>query len=80
MIGNDKRGALETYDLSGAPVQTVVAGPTWGNVDVRQGSPSAASRATSSAGVSSGVRFYKVNPSTRMLSAVNDSTLATGLR
>ncbi len=31
------------------------------------------------AAVSSGVRFYKVNPSTRMLSAVNDSTLATGL-
>ena len=79
LIGNDKQGALETYDLSGAPVQTVIAGPTWGNVDVRQGLTIGGFTGDLVAGVSSGVRFYKVNPSTRMLSAVNDSTLATGL-
>jgi myo-inositol-hexaphosphate 3-phosphohydrolase/PKD repeat protein len=79
VIGNDKQGSLETYDLNGAPVQTVIAGPTWGNVDVRQGLTIGSFTGDLVAGVSSGVRFYKVNPSTRMLSAVNDSTLATGL-
>ncbi len=79
VIGNDKQGALETYDLSGAPVQTITAGPTWGNVDVRQGLTIGSFSGDLVAAVSSGVRFYKVNPSTRMLSAVNDSTLATGL-
>jgi myo-inositol-hexaphosphate 3-phosphohydrolase len=79
VIGNDKQGALETYDLSGAHVQTVVAGSTWGNVDVRQGVTIGNFTGDLVAGVSSGVRFYKVNPATRMLSAVNDTTLATGL-
>ena len=37
IIGNDKQGALETYDLDGTLVQRIEA-PTkfWGNVDVRQ--------------------------------------------
>ncbi|MCW2700721.1 MAG: phytase [Blastococcus sp.] len=36
IIGNDKKGALETYDLSGHRLQRTSTGPTvWGNVDVR---------------------------------------------
>jgi 3-phytase len=36
IIGNDKHGALETYDLTGARVQRITtAKKSWGNVDVR---------------------------------------------
>lgn len=36
IVGNDKQGALETYDLTGARVQRITtATKFWGNVDVR---------------------------------------------
>jgi myo-inositol-hexaphosphate 3-phosphohydrolase len=36
IIGNDKQGALETYDLTGARVQRITSAKNfWGNVDVR---------------------------------------------
>src|SRR5919106_4095331 len=38
IIGNDKQGALETYNLDGSRRQRVTtAADFWGNVDVRQG-------------------------------------------
>ncbi|MEO7941923.1 MAG: phytase, partial [Marmoricola sp.] len=79
LIGNDKQGALETYDLSGALVQRVVAGSSWGNVDLRQGLTIGGFTGDLVAGVSSGVRLYSVDPTTRMLSAVNDGTPPQGL-
>ena len=40
MLGNDKRGALESYDLEGRLVQRISDGDTfWGNVDLRQSVP-----------------------------------------
>ena len=37
VLGNDKLGALETYNLDGSVRQTVTTGVRfWGNVDVRQ--------------------------------------------
>ena len=36
VIGNDKGGALEVYDLSGVPIQRFTGG-FFGNVDVRSG-------------------------------------------
>jgi myo-inositol-hexaphosphate 3-phosphohydrolase len=36
IVGNDKKGALETYDLTGARVQRITTATAfWGNVDVR---------------------------------------------
>ena len=38
MIGNDKQGALEVYDLDGTRIQRITTSTSfWGNVDVRQG-------------------------------------------
>lgn len=73
LIGNDKGGALETYDLSGALVQRLQFGSAfWGNVDIRQdvtingftGALVGASQQT--------VRFYTVDPGTRQLTPVTE--------
>src|SRR3954466_7495845 len=68
VIGNDKQGALETYDLDGSLVQRIVA-PTkfWGNVDVRQGVELGAGTADVVAAANGGVRLYKVDPASRKL-------------
>lgn len=42
VMANDKQGAFDTYDLSGNLVQRLTSDTRfWGNVDVRQGVPSA---------------------------------------
>ena len=68
VIGNDKQGALETYDLDGTLVQRIVS-PTkfWGNVDVRQGVHLGAGTADVVAAANDGVRLYAVDPLTRQL-------------
>ena len=49
VLGNNKRAALETYDLAGNRVQRISDSVTfWGNVDVRRGCPSPAWSVTSS--------------------------------
>jgi myo-inositol-hexaphosphate 3-phosphohydrolase len=66
VIGNDKRGALETYSLSGARVQRIAAGSGFfGNVDVR-GDYVAVSH--------NGVVVYEVRPSTRQLALATDGS------
>jgi 3-phytase len=76
VIGNDKQGALEVYDLSGARIQriTTPAG-FWGNVDVRQAVTIGGS-ALDVVGVVSGggMRFYTVDSISRQLSLVTDGT------
>lgn len=70
VIGNDKRGALETYDLSGRRVQRLSdAVPFWGNVDVR-GDLVAVYH-------DHGVQVYKVDPATRQLSNATEGTSIT---
>ena len=66
VIGNDKGGALEVYDLSGARIQRIAEG-FFGNVDVR-GDLVVTYRV--------GVRAYRIDPSTRQLANVTDT--ATG--
>jgi myo-inositol-hexaphosphate 3-phosphohydrolase len=64
IIGNDKLGALETYDLSGERVQRISAGSDFfGNVDVR-GDYVAVSH--------NGIVVYEVHPSTRQLTLATD--------
>jgi myo-inositol-hexaphosphate 3-phosphohydrolase len=81
VIGNDKQGALEVYDLSGARIQRI-ATPTefWGNVDVRQQVTIGGRTLDVVGAVHGGMRFYTVDPATRQLSLVTDGTgtLPTG--
>jgi 3-phytase len=71
VIGNDKQGALETYNLDGTLVQRIVA-PTkfWGNVDVRQGVNLGAGTADVVAAANDGVRLYAVDPDSRRLTPI----------
>lgn len=81
IIGNDKQGALETYDLDGSLVQRIVApSKFWGNVDVRQGVELGAGTADVVAVANDGVRLYAVDPTTRKLSPITTggAALETG--
>ena len=59
IIGNDKMGALETYNLDGSRVQRITTStPFWGNVDVTGNYVMASNK---------GIRIYLVDPVTRLL-------------
>ena len=62
VIGNDKGGALEVYDLSGALIQRITGG-FFGNVDVRSGFVTG-SGTTSDVAVTyrAGIRVYGIDP------------------
>ncbi len=68
VIGNDKQGALETYNLDGSLEQRITA-PTafWGNVDVRQDVRLSTGPVDVVAVANSGLRLYAVDPATRRL-------------
>ena len=69
VIGNDKQGALETYDLDGTLVQRITSDSKfWGNVDVRQDVQLASGPTDIVAAANDGVRLYSVDPATRKLS------------
>lgn len=75
VLGNNKRGALETYDLAGNRVQRLSDTTTfWGNVDVRQGVPVAGVVGDIVAVYHRGLQLYRVNPDTRLLTRVNEGT------
>jgi myo-inositol-hexaphosphate 3-phosphohydrolase/PKD repeat protein len=87
VIGNDKGGALESYDLQGNLVQRLAFGTDfWGNVDVKQavtignfsGDLVGAVQSSVKSGGTSGVRFYTVNPTTRQMSAVTEGSAPIG--
>jgi myo-inositol-hexaphosphate 3-phosphohydrolase len=63
VIGNDKQGALVTYDMSGQVVQQITTETFWGNVDVR---------GNYVAVMNKGIRVYTVDPSTRELTPVSE--------
>jgi 3-phytase len=71
VIGNDKKGALETYDLDGTRRQRITTSTTfWGNVDVRGNLVVAWN--------GGGARVYRVNPATRMLTLATDGNGVIG--
>ena len=73
VIGNNKRGALETYDLAGNRVQRIADDVTfWGNVDVRQKAKIAGKVRDIVAVYHRGLQLYRVNTSTRRLTRVNE--------
>jgi 3-phytase len=65
VIGNDKLGALETYDLQGNRVQRISGGGFYGNVDTR-GDYVAVSHG--------GIVVYLVRPATQQLSLATDGS------
>lgn len=75
VIGNDKHGALEVYDLTGARVQRLTTSTTfWGNVDVRQGVSVGGRTLDLVLAYNSGIRPFAVNGSTHQLEAVGDGS------
>ena len=76
VMGNDKGGGLETYALDGHLVQRLEFGTQfWGNVDVRQGVTVGTTTRDLVGAVQHGVRFYTVDPATRLLSPVTEDAL-----
>lgn len=82
VIGNDKRGALESYNLDGSRHQRITSDRRfWGNVDVRQGVRIGGRTLDLVAAVNSGLRLFVVDPQTRDLvqtSAGRAGRLGTG--
>ncbi len=81
VIGNDKGGALEVYDLSGARIQRLTGG-FFGNVDVRYGLATGAGTVDIAVAYRAGVRVYGIDPVTRLLSNITDAptgSISTGI-
>ncbi len=75
VIGDDKRGGLDVYDLSGARLQHVTDGVTFfGNVDLRQAVTIDGRTVDVVAVNHRKLRFYAVNGATRQLRDVTDGT------
>ena len=73
VLGNNKLGALETYDLEGNRVQRISDDVTfWGNVDVRQRVKIAGKVRDIVAVYHRGLQLYRVNPSTQRLTRINE--------
>ena len=71
VIGNDKEGALDVYDLDGQLVQRFSEG-FFGNVDLRTGVRVGTQTRDLVAVWRAGLRLYSVNPTTRQLTNVTD--------
>lgn len=79
LIGNDKGGALETYDLSGNLVQRLQFGTEfWGNVDLRQEVTVGAFSGALVGASQRAVRFYGVDPENRQLFPVTEDRQPIG--
>ncbi len=71
VFGNDKNGGLESYNLDGTRVQRISEG-FFGNVDVRYGFPLGGTFVDIVVVSRSGVRVYKIDPTTRLLTNITD--------
>jgi 3-phytase len=73
VIGNDKGGALDVYDMQGRLLQRIEEG-FFGNVDVRTGVTTGTTTQDVAAVYRSGLRLYAIDPETRRLTNVTDSS------
>ncbi len=80
VIGNDKQGALETYNLDGSRRQQITSDKDlWGNVDLRQGVDLGGSTVDLVAAANSGVRLFAVDAASRKLEPLGSGdSLETG--
>jgi 3-phytase len=72
VIGNDKLGALEVYDLSGTRIQRFTGG-FYGNVDTRPGFVTGTGPIDIAVAYRLGIRVYRIDRVTRQLSNATDS-------
>ncbi len=80
LMGNDKGGGFETYDLDGSLVQRLTfSSQFWGNVDVRQGVTIGGETRDIVGVIQRGVRFYDVDPTTRLLSQTTEGSAPIGV-
>jgi myo-inositol-hexaphosphate 3-phosphohydrolase len=75
VIGNDKLGALEVYDMSGALIQRFDGG-FYGNIDTRTGMQTGIGSVDIAVTYRLGIRVFGINPTTRQLGNITDG--ATG--
>jgi myo-inositol-hexaphosphate 3-phosphohydrolase len=75
VVGTDKEGALEVYDLAGTRIQSVDPNSRPGNVDLRYGFSLAGKTVDVVGVVGYGMRFYTVDPDTRKLTNVTSPKL-----
>lgn len=75
IIGNDKRGGLETYNLDGSLQQRITTSTTfWGNVDVRQDISIRGQTRDIAAVYNGGLRLFTVDGANRRLELTTDGT------
>lgn len=75
VIGNDKKGALEVYDLAGDRVQRITSATTfWGNVDVRQDVTVGDRTLDLVMAYNAGIRTFAVDAATHQLVPVGDGS------
>lgn len=75
LIGNDKKGALEVYNLDGSLRQRITTATSfWGNSDVRQQVQIADRTVDVVAAFNAGLRMYTVDPATHTLSLITDDS------
>lgn len=73
LIGNDKKGALEVYNLDGSLQQRITTSTSfWGNSDVRQAVAIGGRTFDVAAAYNGGLRIYTVDLSTRTLRSITD--------
>lgn len=74
IVGNDKQGALETYNLDGSLQQRITtASAFWGNVDVRQDVTIGSRTMDIAAVYNDGLRLFTIDPTTRELDLSTDN-------
>jgi 3-phytase len=77
ILGDDKKGALETYNLDGTRHQRVTTSVVaWGNVDVRSGVRIGTRTLDIAAAINGGTRIFAIDRSTRDLTNVTDGAKA----
>ena len=80
IIGTDKQGGLEVYNLSGTRLQTLAHGDM-NNVDIRSGfvlGGQSVDLVTAGNRSNSTLAIYRVDPVSRLLVSVNARTISTG--
>lgn len=75
LIGTDKLGAIETYDLTGSRLQTIDPDSKPNNVDLRYGFTLGGQTVDLIGAAGYGMRFYTIDPATRMLTNVTAPTV-----
>jgi myo-inositol-hexaphosphate 3-phosphohydrolase len=74
VLGNDKQGGLETYNLDGTRQQRITtASAFWGNVDVRQDVTIRGQSRDIAVVYNNGLRLFTIDPATRMLELTTDN-------